>query len=58
MQAFNNRIYSDFEYFINLNPRSPEYLSLFIDDKLKQGDNEVSEIIFIERKIIVQLELF
>jgi cullin 3 len=26
-----------FEYFINLNPKSPEYLSLFIDSKLKAG---------------------
>lgn len=30
-------IASDFEYFLNLNPKSPEYLSLFIDDKLKKG---------------------
>ena len=30
-------ISSDFEYFINLNLKSPEYLSLFIDDKLKKG---------------------
>lgn len=27
----------DFEYFLNLNSCSPEYLSLFIDDKLKKG---------------------
>jgi cullin 3 len=26
-----------FEYFINLNPKSPEFLSLFIDNKLKAG---------------------
>jgi len=26
-----------------LNQRSPEYLSLFIDDKLKKGGKEVSE---------------
>ena len=30
-------ISSDFEHFINLNSKSPEYLSLFIDDKLKKG---------------------
>ena len=26
-----------FEHFINLNQRSPEYISLFIDDKLRKG---------------------
>ncbi|KAF7256543.1 hypothetical protein EG68_06593 [Paragonimus skrjabini miyazakii] len=34
---FRNQINSDFEYFVNLNPRSPEFLSLFIDEKLKRG---------------------
>lgn len=27
----------DFEFFVNLNVKSPEHLSLFIDDKLKKG---------------------
>jgi cullin 3 len=36
-KMFKQRINSDFEHFINLNQRSPEYLSLFIDDKLKKG---------------------
>jgi cullin 3 len=35
-------ISSGFEYFINLNSKSPEYLSLFIDDKLKKGVKGVS----------------
>ena len=26
-----------FEHFINLNARSPEYISLFMDDKLRKG---------------------
>ncbi len=26
-----------FEFFVNLNTRSPEYISLFIDDKLRKG---------------------
>lgn len=30
-------ISSDFEHFINLNTKSPEYLSLFIDDRLRKG---------------------
>lgn len=42
-KLFKQRINSDFEYFINLNPRTPEYLSLFIDDKLKKGVKGLSE---------------
>lgn len=43
-------ISTDFEYFLNLNKRSPEYLSLFIDDKLKKGvkgltDQEVEHVL-------------
>ncbi|TRY73733.1 hypothetical protein TCAL_06696 [Tigriopus californicus] len=34
---FKQIISGDFEHFLNLNKRSPEYLSLFIDDKLKKG---------------------
>lgn len=42
-KVFKQRINSDFEHFINLNQRSPEYLSLFIDDKLKKGVKGVRE---------------
>lgn len=35
-------IFKEFEYFLNLNDKSPEYLSLFIDDKLKKGVKGVS----------------
>lgn len=40
----------DFEHFLNLNQKSPEYLSLFIDDKLKKGvkgmaDQEIEQIL-------------
>ena len=43
-------ISGDFEYFLNLNQRSPEFLSLFIDDKLKKGvkglsDQEVEQVL-------------
>ena len=41
-KLFKQRINSDFEFFVNLNPRTPEYLSLFIDDKLKKGVKGVS----------------
>lgn len=42
-KLFKQRINSDFEYFVNLNSRTPEYLSLFIDDKLKKGVKGLSE---------------
>lgn len=50
VKSFNNdkeflkMIAKDFEYFLNLNAKSPEYLSLFIDDKLKKGVKGMSEI--------------
>lgn len=42
-KTFKHTINQAFEYFINLNPRSPEYISLFIDEKLKKGLKGVSE---------------
>ncbi|KAH8325882.1 hypothetical protein KR067_009683 [Drosophila pandora] len=42
-RIFKNVISSDFEHFLNLNNKSPEYLSLFIDDKLKKGGKGMSE---------------
>ena len=47
---FKQVISGDFEFFLNLNHRSPEYLSLFIDDKLKKGvkgltDAEVESVL-------------
>jgi hypothetical protein len=50
---FENRINSDLQYFINLNNHTPEYLSLFIDDKLKKDDREVSEIKYTVKKRLV-----
>lgn len=44
-RLFKQTIAGDFEYFLNLNSRSPEYLSLFIDDKLKKGVKGVRLII-------------
>jgi len=43
-RVFKQMITSDFEYFINLNAKSPEYLSLFIDEKLKKGLKGANEI--------------
>ncbi|XP_055346043.1 cullin-3-like isoform X2 [Paramacrobiotus metropolitanus] len=42
-RRFKTMISTAFERFLNLNPRSPEYLSLFIDDKLKKGNKDVTE---------------
>ncbi|KAK1308577.1 Cullin-3A [Acorus calamus] len=42
-KTFQNALNGSFEYFINLNPRSPEFISLFVDDKLRKGLKEVSE---------------
>lgn len=42
-KEFHKMIAKDFEHFMNLNPRSPEYLSLFIDDKLKKGVKGMTE---------------
>jgi len=41
---FKQVISGDFEYFLNLNARSPEFLSLFIDDKLKKGVKGLSDV--------------
>lgn len=55
-QFFKKVISSDFEFFLNLNKRSPEYLSLYIDDKLKKGvkgltDNDVE--MFLDKAMIL-----
>lgn len=36
-KTFQHTINQAFEFFINLNNKSPEFLSLFIDNKLKLG---------------------
>jgi len=42
-KTFVHALGSAFEHFINLNARSPEYLSLFIDDRLKKGTKGANE---------------
>ncbi|KAL9226228.1 hypothetical protein vseg_002063 [Gypsophila vaccaria] len=42
-KTFQNALNSSFEYFINLNPRSPEFISLFVDDKLRKSLKGVTE---------------
>ena len=41
-KLFQKSLNSSFEYFINLNPRSPEFISLFVDNKLWKGLKGVS----------------
>ncbi|PKY45989.1 Cullin-domain-containing protein [Rhizophagus irregularis] len=36
-ETFQTSFNEAFEYFINKNPKSPEFISLFIDDNLKKG---------------------
>ncbi|XP_050062014.1 cullin-3-like isoform X2 [Aphis gossypii] len=43
-KMFKQMIAADFEYFFNINSKSPEYLSLFIDEKLKKGVRGLTEI--------------
>jgi cullin 3 len=43
---FKNVIPMDYEYALNSNPKLPEYLSLYIEDKLKKRGNEVSLLDF------------
>jgi len=42
-QEFKLTIEKDFTFFINSNPRSPEYLALSIDDKLRKGLKSANE---------------
>lgn len=41
LSALPTITHKDFEHFMNLNARSPEYLSLYIDEMLKKGVKEV-----------------
>lgn len=51
-KIFKNMISSDFEHFLNLNSKSPEYLSLFIDDKLKKSSRGVSTYYIFLKNIL------
>ena len=35
-KTFQNALNTAFEHFINLSPRAPEYISLFMDDQLRK----------------------
>lgn len=57
-KLFKHMISSDFEHFLNLNNKSPEYLSLFIDDKLKKGSRGVSVCVLFEWLKVVRVSYF
>lgn len=42
-KTFQNVLNSAFEHFINLNQRSPEFISLFMDDRLRKGVKGMAE---------------
>ena len=42
-KSFQNVLNSAFEHFINLNQRSPEFISLFMDDRLRKGLKGMTE---------------
>ncbi|KAJ0472788.1 putative cullin protein, neddylation [Helianthus annuus] len=42
-KSFVNALNSSFEFFINRSARSPEFISLFVDDKLRKGLKGVGE---------------
>ncbi|GJJ75721.1 cullin 3 [Entomortierella parvispora] len=49
-KSFENSINQAFENFVNLNPKAPEFMSLFIDNKLKKdfkgkSDDEIDTIL-------------
>lgn len=46
-KEFSQRIQNDFQYFLNLSQKSPECLSLYIDDKLKKGMKTVLICLFV-----------
>lgn len=45
-KSFETAINSAFEQFINLNPKAPEFMSLFIDNKLKKDFKGVRNDMF------------
>ena len=42
-KAFQNDLNSSFKFFINLNTRSLDYISLFVHDKIQKGLKGVNE---------------
>ena len=42
-KSFQNVLNNAFEHFINLSQRTPEYISLFMDDRLRRGVKGASD---------------
>lgn len=45
-KTFRNALNHSFEVFVNLNQRSPEFISLFIDEQLRKGNKGDSDLAF------------
>mmetsp|Transcript_25320 Transcript_25320/g.80122 ORF Transcript_25320/g.80122 Transcript_25320/m.80122 type:complete len:736 (-) Transcript_25320:24-2231(-) len=43
-KSFQNSVNQAFENFVNLNARSPEFIALFVDDKLRKGLKGATDI--------------
>mmetsp|Transcript_1703 Transcript_1703/g.5934 ORF Transcript_1703/g.5934 Transcript_1703/m.5934 type:complete len:401 (-) Transcript_1703:126-1328(-) len=56
-KLFQNALSSSFENFMNLNVRSPEYLSLFVDDRMRRAargsDSDVETEAVLDKVIVL-----
>ncbi|VDN23890.1 unnamed protein product [Cylicostephanus goldi] len=56
-KAFKNIIQAEFETFVNLNKNSPEYLSLYMDEKLRKGfKTHMARRLLLDRSLSDDLE--
>ena len=56
--AFRKALSSDFEYLLNLNPKSPEHLSLFIDEQLRPKETKTADDTDTDRMLEKSMILF
>ncbi|CAJ0594662.1 unnamed protein product [Cylicocyclus nassatus] len=57
-KMLKNRIHIEFESFINLNKNSPEYLSLYMDEKLREGlksENDVNAEKLLDKAMVFRI---
>ena len=57
-KTFQNTLNSAFEHFINIGQRAPEYISLYMDDRLRKGVKGVSDDNDIETTLDKVMILF
>ena len=56
--AFRKALSADFEFILNLSPKSSEYLSLFIDEQLRQETNQLLDKSLILFRFLQSKDLF